>query len=428
MRSPRLLVVCALILAPVTGIPLSSTAPNAPPPAPGTASKSPGTIKQPINDSVSHLAIKSGQINSTTIETATLDISSPVTSDGSKLQRTYRIERFEAAYENASNQQAVVDAALNRSEDQVATLQKRQKEAIKGYNDGALSTRTFLRKLALITAKANQTKIFIKHVSRKPDYNRAKYLRGDLKSFTGPVRTRIRSALQGDPDAPKRYFVRTSSQGVVLGTIDDGQYVRETNLAGDRPKQNTTGSIDSYELIDIIHKSYPSSKEYGLNFKQFGDHYVYKLDHSHGRLRTYVDSRSGEIFYEKQVATISDERTVEGPQNTNGSFALTTHVTYPGGYMIVRLTEPETGNTVNGTITVENETVGTTEDGELYMLQPSNGTTINATVDTETVSVTLGKKPAGPPGPPQSDSAIESPERLLETEQRRAAKQAESLL
>lgn len=427
MRSPRLLVVCALILAPVTGIPLS-TAPNAPPPAPGVNSKSPGTVKQPINDSVSHLAITSGQINSTTIETTTLDISSSVVSDGSRFQRTYRIHRFDAAYENASNKQAVVDAALNQSENRIATLQKRQKEAINEYNDD-MSTQTFLRKLAFITAEAEQTSVFVEHVGKKTNSNRATYLRGDLNSFTGPVRTRIRSALQGDPDAPKRYFVRTTSQGIVLGAIDDGQYVRETYLSGARTGSNNSTSPSFEEARKKFERSYPSIDSYDARtIRTLDSHYVYKLPHSYGQLTTKVDRTSGEIFYEKQTVSISDERTVAGPQNTNGPFALTTRVTYPGGYMIVRLTDPENDETVNGTITVGNETVGTTEDGELAMLQPPNGTTINATVDTETVSVTLGKTSAGPSGPPQSDSAIESPDRRLETEQLRAAKRAESLL
>lgn len=400
MQSPRLLVVCALVLAPIAGIPLSTTVPTAPP-ASGVGSGFPGTIKRPVNDSVSHLAIKSGQINNTTIETAVLDISGSITIDESELRRTYRIKRFDVAYENASNSQRVVDTALGRAANRTAELQERQKNAIEDYNTGVLSTQAFLRELAAITAEANQTKVLVKHIGRETTDNRVKKLKGELDLFTGPVRTRITSALQGDPDAPKRYFVRTSSQGVVLATIDDGQYVREANLAGGRTGQNTTGSIDDHEVINIINESYPSSREYGIELSGFGGHYMYNFDHSYGTLTTYVDSSSGEIFYEHQTATISDDHTVRGPQNVSGPIALTTNTTYAGGYMYVSLTKPENGTPVNGTIMVDNETVGTTdtaENDELYLLQPANGTTITGIVGNKTVSITLGTTSSGASG------------------------------
>ncbi|WP_248908669.1 DUF7096 domain-containing protein [Halocatena marina] len=403
MRSPHLLLACALVLAPIAGVPLSATETNTPT-ASGSGTVSPGTIKRPINNSVSHLAINSTQINETGIETVTLDVSGAVAFDGSNYNRRHRIKSFDATLKNASDRQEVINSALDQAENQTVELQTRQKEAIKNYNDGTLSAQAFLRELAAISAEAYQIRVFAEYILRTPQQsesaNRAQQLKMELTPLIGFVRPIAQSTLNGDPSSPKQFFVRTSDRGVVLATIHDGQYIREAYLSDAKAGPNTTGSISKDKANKIINESYPSIDADDTALLPGMSHYVFRG--RGGGFMSMVDHSSENIFSEHQKILISDKHTVRGPQNTSGPFTLETNTTYTGGYMIVRVNDPETDAEPNGTITVDGETVGTTEDGELHMLQPPNGSTINATVDGETVSVTVGK----PMGPPKSGLSV----------------------
>ncbi|MFC6961329.1 DUF7096 domain-containing protein [Halocatena marina] len=405
MRSPHLLLACALVLAPIAGVPLSATETNTPT-ASGSGTVSPGTIKRPINNSVSHLAINSTQINETGIETVTLDVSGAVAFDGSTFRREQRFARFQAAQKNASDPQEVVDSELTWAENRTDKLRTRQREAIENYNDGTLSAQAFLRELAAISAEANQLSVFVEDVGKNSD--RSLYIKSEIDPLTGTVQSIIGSALQGDSGAPNRFFVQTSEQGgVVLATVNDGQYIREVYLPEVRDAPTDNRSYSYLDALNVLNKSYISIDAFTNDvgqIKTHPDHHRFILSPPYGsvEIRSFVDRSSGEIFYERQNLSISDKRTIHGPQNTSGPFTLETNTTYTGGYMIVRVNDPETDAEPNGTITVDGETVGTTEDGELHMLQPPNGSTINATVDGETVSVTVGK----PMGPPKSGLSV----------------------
>lgn len=106
---------------------------------------------------------------------------------------------------------------------------------------------------------------------------------------------------------------------------------------------------------------------------------------------------------------MSDDNTVSGPNDTSEHYALTTRRTHPGGYMRIRLTNRSDGEARNGTISINNETIGVTgTDGNLYMLQPAKLTTITATINGETLSVTIGQTFQAPPLNPMPASDIDS--------------------
>jgi hypothetical protein len=420
MRAFRVILVIVLVLVPITAVP-SIGAPAAedssrPVSTPGaTASGSPGTIKQPSNNSTSYLAIKQGRINNTTIDTVSLDVGGSVVVNTREIVRTVNVAQFHAAIQNASNKQAVVDAALDRAANRTAALRARQTAAIMAYNNGDLSTEGLLRELAIIAEKATQLRTYVGEVGSvsRSAGSRVNYLQAELATLLGPVRTRIQAALRGNSSYPQRYFVQTSARGVVLATIDDRTYIREVYLTGARTVPNSTGLSPSEARNLVKNELYPvAGNWYGFRYYTYKRGlYQFRFDDTLGHITVSMNKSSGEIFYEERVITIVEENTADGPTNTSGQYALSTRVTFPGGYMRVLLTNRENGDPRNGTISIGNKTIGVTgEDGKLLLLQPRKPTTITASVNGETVSVTVGNTsqaestPSGPAIGPSASS------------------------
>jgi hypothetical protein len=424
MRAFRVILVIVLVLVPITavssiGAPAAEN-PSRPVSTPSAAaSGSPGTISRSPNNSTSYLAIKQSRINNTTIDTVSLDVGGSVVINTREIVRTVNVKQFHTAIQNASNKQAVVDAALDRAANRTAALRARQTAAIMAYNNGELSTEGLLRELAIIAEKATQLRTYVGEVGSVSGSagRRVSYLQAEFATLLGPVRTRIQAALRGNSSYPQRYFVQTSARGVVLATIDDGTYVREVYLAGARTAPNSTGLSSSEARNLAEEKLYPVAANWsGSRFYTSGRSYRVLFENAYNNIKIYIDKSSGKVFHEKQVITTENENTADGPENVNGQYALSTRVTHPGGYMYVRLTTSKNGTERNGTISIGNKTIGVTgEDGELLLLQPYKPTTITASVHGETVSVTVGNTsqakstPPGPPtGPTSSDSNSKS--------------------
>lgn len=430
MRSFRVMVVVVLVLTSLTAVPLigapTAQAPSSPVSAPGTQSSpsgSPGIIKRPIDNTTSYLAINESWINTTRINTIIHDAGGVVVIGTQKIVRTVSTNQFDAAIQNASDERVVIDAALDRAANRTDELRARQTSAIEAYNDGELSRQAFLRELAIIGKKATQLRTYVESVSRKIRLldgesrsirNRVSYLKRELNTLTGPVRTRIRSSLQGDPSAPQRYFVRTSDHGVVLATVGEDKYVREVYLTGARTVPNATGFTSLKQARNFVEESYPVAKNWSeptseVAYEKNGLYWFKYESYSDTKLIIGVDKSSGKVFHEEQVKLLIDDGTIAGPTDKSEHYALTTRLTHPGGYMRILLTNRTNGDEINGTISINNETISVTgTDGKLYILQPDNLTTINATVNGETLSVTIGQTSQAPPTHPEPGPGSDS--------------------
>lgn len=391
MRSARLPVIYALVLVLVLtsgagGLNGSQLAPE-----PAGPSPTPGSVTQPINETAAILAINSSYINETTTEAVTLDVGGSLALGTSDLDGEFQSEWFVAAYgqANSSEREPITNNALNRSEQKLKTLKDRQKVAIAAYNNDEISTQTFLRRLALIASDANEVNVFVETINEVAERSNIEVIQHELETLNGPVRSLLQNTLQGDRDAPTRYFVRTTDHGVVLATIHDGSYHREAFLSGARSIPIPNGINDTPMAIRTAKERYPYVGDSGFNALGPGDFFRLYSTYPHGNLTTFLDKNSGKIFYEKQNKQISSDRTA-GKQSTTGAFTMTVWTTHEGGPLIVELTKAENDDTLNGSIAIGNDTIGVTGDGKLYMLQPAGETKITASVDGQSVSMTIG--------------------------------------
>lgn len=413
MRSSRLLVVWVVVLIALAVIPSSTTAPT-PVPA-DTQQDDPGTIEHAVGGDLSYLAIN-GSIERNDTVTVSQDAGSAVSLDTTKFRQEYEYKRIEAAHQNASDEAAFATDELDDVETRTDELRTKQNDTIRAYNDGELSSEAFLRELALISTEARRTQVLADYLTDSTDVEnesikaRANDISQELNMYKGPVRSRIKSALNGDPAAPNEFFVRTTTDGVVLTTIDDSgkgeMYIREAYLDSARSGAERTNDLGEDHMIEKVNELYPEVGERYMQDKM-GTNTLYRYDlyppeyvsGDDGRIRQYVDRESGNIVFERQRITINENRTIEhDPQKTQDEqLALTRATTFTGGYMYVRLTHPEEGEPRNGTVTVDGEPVDTTDEEALLMLQPPNGSKITGTVGNDNVSVTVGNESSQPP-------------------------------
>ncbi|RRJ30764.1 DUF7096 domain-containing protein [Halocatena pleomorpha] len=408
MRSSRIPVVGMIVLLTLSGIPPSVTAP-----LPTSAQQDgTGTVKHTANGSLSYLSIN-GSIKRNDTVMLSQDVGSAVSLETVKFKQEFEHKRIKAADENASNETAFTIAKLETIETRTNELRERQNKKIQQYNEGEIASKTFLRELALITSEADRIQVLAGYLTEYAENDtlarQANDIKQELYMFKGPVRTRIRSALNGDPTAPNRFFVRTSTAGIELGTIDDSgeerTYVRETYLDGARSRPDSPKELGATYMRKKVTEQYGISKDYIQEEFGVASFYRYKLFppeyvSSEDGITHYVDRGSGNIVFERQKVPIEEERTVEHEPKTNRTeqLTLTQRTTFPGGYMYVRLTDPD-GEPLNGTVSVDGRTVGTTAEDSLLMLQPSNGSTITGTVGSKNVSVTVGNASRQPPAP-----------------------------
>ncbi len=407
MRSSRLLVVWVVVLIALAVIPSSTTAPT--PVSSDTQQDDPGTIEHAVGGDLSYLAIN-GSIERNDTVTVSQDVGSAVSLDTTKFQQQYSYERIEVAHENASDEAAFATDELDNVETRTDDLRAKQNDTIRAYNDGELSSEAFLRELALISTEARRTQVLANYLTAHSDIEnesverRANDISQELNMFQGPVRSRIKSALNGDQTAPSRFFVRTSSDGVVLATIDgsDGEetYIREAYLDGARGNPNDEQPAQT-NLKGKTNELYSNgvSIENTAGSERWSRYRLRQNIHFNSTANLYYSVISGNIVYEQQKIPIQEEGTIgrDAQKNPNEQLALTQNVTFPGGYMYVRLTHPEEGEPRNGTISVDGEPVDTTDEEALLMLQPPNGSTITGTVGNDNVSITVGNESSQPP-------------------------------
>ncbi|UPM42094.1 DUF7096 domain-containing protein [Halocatena salina] len=410
MRSSRIPVVGMIVLLTLAGIPPSVTAP-----LPSDQSQNgAGTVKHTVNGELSYLSIN-GSIKRNDTVTLSQDVGSAVALDTIRFEQEYALTRIEAADKNATNETAFATNEIETVETRTKELRERQNDTVQAYNAGELTSETFLRELALIATEARRTQVLADYLTNAENDSLARQandIKQELFMFQGPVRTRVRSALDGDSSAPNRFFVRTSSEGVVLATIDesDGEatYVREAYLDGARSRPDGPKNLNATYMREKVTEQYGISKDYiqeELGVTSFYQYRLYPPEYaSEAGIKHYVDRGSGNVVFEHQKVTIEEERTVEheSQMSRNEELALTRKTTFPGGYMYVRLTHPDEGEPLNGTVSVDGRTVGTTDEGSLLMLQPPNGSTITGTVGTENVSVTVENDNRQPPAPAEN--------------------------
>jgi len=302
--------------------------------------------------------------------------------------------------DSAEKKKQVLNRYRYRIENRIISLKATEQQATQAFLNGTISEGEYLRTLGQIDAEAGEIRRAVNALKERAESANfgvdANSLKIKLVTVEGPVRDRIAKTLQGRAN-PARIYVETADSGVVLSSIVDGTYIRETFRSDNRdPSKRKSISVQN-AITEVIQPQYPwvsnPNNWTGSSRRVYSpiQSIKYTYDYSHGSLTAYVDTGTAKVYREIQHKELTGEPSLPpGPTVANSSENVTVTVnrTYPGGPLRVRLTNA-TGAPLRGEVTVAGERVGRTgPNGELWTLGPAEQFRVSATYDDTTVNVT----------------------------------------
>ena len=419
-RALALALALCCVLAPVT---LAAPA-SRPPDGARVGLAAPNT---PTTNTTSSLRISPDALETAAYRGATIDVSGTLALETTQLDGQFRQtvldERFSAT-ESVTARRERIEATADRIDTRIAALAEREAATVAAYNNGSLSGHAFLRDLARIGIAVDRLETAVNRLEERAsdvpgssidgvsvvNWARSRAVR--LAPLRGPVRTRVADALRGentvptDADvpsgvaqigptreerlAPLFVYVETTRDGVVLATVDDGQYYREAYLPGER---NATGSgvgniTDVRERRATLYPWAENTSEFkGQRTIQRADVSRLRFSHDHGRLTAYLDQGSGQVFAEHQRKSLSRLPTAAPVNTTAGNRRLVVNRTHPSGPLEVRLTN-ESDAPLDGTVRLDNRSVGDTgRNGRLWTVAPRGNVTVTTHVNGSTLGI-----------------------------------------
>jgi hypothetical protein len=320
------------------------------------------------------------------------------------------IEAFESA-RNSTERTRVLEQAVAAVESQTDAIQDRQRGAVAAYNRGRITTTAFVQRLAVVDAESRRLVQFVETLdttaSRTPGYSMPNSLRTRLQSlraepivYQGSVRTSVGQSLTGKSDEFSTY-VETTDDGVVLAQLAGNRYIRESFITSqfqqpgpDQFSRSDQPAISAaYERARTLYPwtfnntiTNPSATGYGSTSV-----YQISVDHTQGRLVSYIDGTTTNVFREVQVKRLS--RIPMDITATSSATNLTVEagLTHQGGPVRLNVTDPETDDPVDARIRLDGQFVGETgRDGRLWAIQPHGPVTVNATDGSRSATLQLG--------------------------------------
>jgi len=365
---------------------------------------------EPQNGTVNQLEVPDGNVSTSERVLVDSDLSGALATDRERLRTTVGAGAFERAFEASPNRTSRIET-VQRTLDTIVIesrqLRERRIEAVRTYNRGEYSVEELFRELARISASASgirervstiETTVDQSGFSMPPDVAaRLSSVEAEVVSLDGPLTERIVRTIRAERPAG-RLSVRSGEDGVVMGAVDGETYLREATVWAARTETggNEFGADGTSPLVSVHERAqsvYPWAFENRVSspsISGFGDSPIYpvSLNHAHGELETYFDGRTTDVFFEVHRLSLSSLPTTSVGAQRNGSLSMELDEANKWGLLAVSVTDVETDEPVPATVTVGNETVGTTgSNGRLWMLPVEEGETITASTDGNSVSI-----------------------------------------
>lgn len=402
VRALALVAVALLVAAPVIA---ASTAPASPSVATPSPRASPSsavtdaattTVAPNGSNATRVMSIPGPAVRRTAVERQAVDVGAAATFGANASAVRMRTLAVVARVENASTNEtraARIDAALEGARTRTTALGQRRARTLSAFNDGDLTARAFVVRLARYRLEAMALRDRVSRLrtlaSDTPGVSgeAAVELQFELQTFDGPVRRRAAESLTGAA-APTRVYVETGPQGVELATIDGDSYSREAIRGALR--RDGDAELDELDALNVTARSYPEMwRTRTSDGRVIGPSslLVTRVRHERGRLTAYVDADSREVFKESQRRPLSSFVNRSATVNVRSNLRLVVNRSYPGGPLRITVTDAETGDPANATVTINIGSsrtlyVGPTgEDGTAWALSPPGSYGVTAVAD-----------------------------------------------
>lgn len=349
-----------------------------------------------------YLAINESDVQQANTTTITLNVGNAISADSGSIRATYVRLQFEAAYENASTDEArtnVVERFRQRLANATAPLEARSRSNVAAYASGSITADQFLRERARIQSRADQlqgTTSNLRDQLPQDLRNNLNGVHGRLEVLQGPISSTAVDVLRGESE--QTTYVEVSTSGYTLASISNEEYTRETYLDEARyPRQpdqfaNGTGVLLAAQSRAIELYPWVGDNQAGENAASASGPGIYRVVKGFpgGELRIYLSGGTTDVFREHQTRTLESFNTTQTVNRTVDSVRLTVNRTYETGPAEIRLQDASTGQPIDGTVTVGNrDGASLGGDGREWVVEPRGDVAINVTTGTTNVSTSF---------------------------------------
>lgn len=310
----------------------------------------------------------------------------------------YTIVNSEFDGATAEERAAMIQTAYERVTERADELEQREREAVRAHAAGDRSSTELLQTLvrnhneAMMLSRDLET--LEDRAAAVPGYSlSASQVRADNKALDYH-QTSLRTTLERLSERPtsthRDIVVSTSETGYSVAIMDGSQYVVETSRFDNRD-ETAPDRFENGEAYDHTAELYPWASEYGPHFQDNSpDYYWAEMGHDHGRLEFYFDSGTGDVYRELQQLSAPSLPTMDATTWPRDELNLTVTETPANGPAKVTVTDPETGDPVRSTVTVNGVELGETgEDGSMWIAQPVGTYDLTASTEAGSVNATI---------------------------------------
>lgn len=398
----RLTVVALVVLlaAPVQGLAVSPGPVDPASPDDPAASAVPAQADE--SNTTSRLTLTGDVVTSRAVPSPNL--AETLSTADQRMQTNLGVRTLDArlsAADSAQARAAVADAALDDIAERTAALKRAEREAVRSFANGSITKTRLLRTLAQIDARAellgdavSEHRRLTSGISGYSASDRRQAISVELTMLRTPVRSELREAFSGSSGANGPTYVSASQEGVVVETLDDGNYYREA-VRFDNRNDNTTDSFegDAASVLGYTEALYgwaSNNKRGEVRLAGIYDgRWRVTIPHDQGTLTTYIDGNTRSVFQEVQTLQLNRLPHSNTVRTSGDDVNVTINQTPHNGPIQIRVTDGA-GQPVSASVSINGDPVGRTgSDGTLWTLEPRSYYLVTVSTGGETVNTTV---------------------------------------
>ena len=402
-------------LAVVTLVTLAAGAAVATAPAPSTTAvvQSAGVTASPddvgstlavddtgaANETPARLGLGSGPVVAETASPATrLGTAVAVGDDELRVRfARYRARELLDSATADTERRAAVRQVLDETSRAADRLRDREAAAVRAYRSDAIDRPELFRRLATVHLVAAEHRRTLTELQQRAEGSLTFELETEfstltrrLRMFQSPPRARLTDGVTGNSVSDVR--VSTTETGLALETIVDGTYVREVVRLDryDAGGEQLGTTRDAVDRLGVLYPyAFAASRSHSISAVE-RRLFLAEFPHPQGQVRAYLNRATGEIYREVQRLQLDQVPTRSVVNRTVEGVTVTVDRVDGQDPTRISLTDSATGDPVDATVGVGNRTVGTTEDGRLWLVLGATPTAVSLDTDGRTVTVTVG--------------------------------------
>lgn len=397
--NPVAVLACLLLVVSAGTVPISVGSAGSPSGSPAVGAAGPPL---PANNTTTRLVLPEYRTTQSGFETVRIGLGSTLQSGSDRVrfshQRLTVEQQFEAA-DSIGEKRNVIDLALIDLKDRAKALETHEQAVVRNYSEGNITGETLVRELAHIDANAREIRATLNSLrdfAEREDItvfaSRILGVQARAEALQGPVRHRVDRTLAGD-EPPTHVSVTASDTGVVLSTLIGDNYVREaTDYRNRRPEEDNAVIAPQDRAAELYPWAFANGGYHSVDGALTADTYRITVFHPQGKLVSYMDTGSADVYHEIQTLTVSEMPTTMTLVRSENGLRVSLRRTYEGGPLNVLVEDAATGAVVNAEVTVDGYELGRTgTDGLVRTIEPQAPYTVNVTGDDANLSIAVDR-------------------------------------